>query len=202
MLFLTIVLTITIGNLFAIRQNNIKRFLAFSSISQVGFILLGISSGTTMGVTASVYFLIVYIFSNLGAFGVIALVAKQTEKENISDFKGFYKNNKTLSWIITIALFSLAGIPPTAGFFGKMFLVTAGASKGNYVLIIIAVLNMVVSLYYYLRVVKAIFVDENESPIEKIESNLYSKIALYICMAGIIFTGFASVLYDYINSLM
>lgn len=202
MLFLTIVLTITIGNLFAIRQNNIKRFLAFSSISQVGFILLGISSGNTMGVTASVYFLIVYIFSNLGAFGVIALVAAQTEKENISDFKGFYKNNKTLSWIITIALFSLAGIPPTAGFFGKMFLVTAGASKGNYVLIIIAVLNMVVSLYYYLRVVKAIFVDENELPIEKIESNLYSKIALYICMAGIIFTGFASVLYDYINSLM
>lgn len=202
MLFLTIVLTITIGNLFAIRQNNIKRFLAFSSISQVGFILLGISSGTTMGVTASVYFLIVYIFSNLCAFGVIALVAAQTEKENISDFKGFYKNNKTLSWIITIALFSLAGIPPTAGFFGKMFLVTAGASKGNYVLIIIAVLNMVVSLYYYLRVVKAIFVDENESPIEKIESNLYSKIALYICMAGIIFTGFASVLFDYINSLM
>ena len=161
MLFLTIVLTITIGNLFAIRQNNIKRFLAFSSISQVGFILLGISSGTQMGVTASIYFLIVYVFSNLGAFGVIALVSAQTEKENISDYKAFYKNNKTLSWIITIALFSLAGIPPTAGFFGKMFLVTAGASKGNYVLIIIAVLNMVVSLYYYLRVVKAIFVDEN-----------------------------------------
>ncbi|MEI6594243.1 MAG: NADH-quinone oxidoreductase subunit N [Bacteroidota bacterium] len=202
MLFLTIVLTITIGNLFAIRQNNIKRFLAFSSISQVGFILLGISSGTHMGVTASIYFLIVYVFSNLGAFGVIALVSAQTEKENISDYKAFYKNNKTLSWIITIALFSLAGIPPTAGFFGKMFLVTAGASKGNYVLIIIAVLNMVVSLYYYLRVVKAIFVDENNEPIEKVEGNIFTKAALIICMAGIILTGFASVLYDYINSLM
>lgn len=202
MLFLTIVLTITIGNLFAIRQNNIKRFLAFSSISQVGFILLGISSGTQMGVTASIYFLIVYVFSNLGAFGVIALVSAQTEKENISDYKAFYKNNKTLSWIITIALFSLAGIPPTAGFFGKMFLVTAGASKGNYVLIIIAVLNMVVSLYYYLRVVKAIFVDENNEPIEKVEGNIFTKAALIICMAGIILTGFASVLYDYINSLM
>ena len=202
MLFLTIVLTITIGNLFAIRQNNIKRFLAFSSISQVGFILLGISSGTHMGITASIYFLIVYIFSNLGAFGVIALVSSQTGKENISDYKAFYKNNKTLSWVITIALFSLAGIPPTAGFFGKMFLVTAGASKGNYVLIIIAVLNMVVSLYYYLRVVKAIFVDENNEPIEKVEGSIFSKTAMIICMVGIILTGFASVLYDYINSLM
>lgn len=202
MLFISIVLTITIGNLFAIRQNNIKRFLAFSSISQVGFILLGISSGSNMGVTASIYFLIVYVFSNLGAFGVIALVAAQTEKENISDYKAFYKNNKKLSWIITIALFSLAGIPPTAGFFGKMFLVTAGASKGNYTLIIIAVLNMVVSLYYYLRVVKAIFVDENKEPMETIGGSVFSKAALLICMAGIILTGFASILYDYINSLM
>ncbi|MEO8149207.1 MAG: NADH-quinone oxidoreductase subunit N [Bacteroidia bacterium] len=202
MLFLTIVLTITIGNLFAIRQNNIKRFLAFSSISQVGFILLGISSGNNMGITASIYFLIVYVFSNLGAFGVITLVSAQTDKENISDYKAFYKNNKTLSWVITISLFSLAGIPPTAGFFGKMFLVTAGASKGNYVLIIIAVLNMVVSLYYYLRVVKAIFVEENNEPIAKIEGSIFSKVALMICMAGIILTGFASMLYDYINSLL
>lgn len=200
-LFLTIVLTITIGNLFAIRQENIKRFLAFSSISQVGFILLGISSGNSMGVTASIYFLIVYLFSNLAAFGVIGLVSAIADKENISDYKGFYKTNKTLSWIITIALFSLAGIPPTAGFFGKMFLVTAGASKGNNLLIIIAVMNMVVSLYYYLRVVKAIFVDENETPIARIESSIYSKAALLICMAGIILTGFASAVYDYINSL-
>ena len=202
MLFLTIVLTITIGNLFAIRQDNIKRFLAFSSISQVGFILLGISSGNSLGITASIYFLIVYLFSNLAAFGVIALVSAQAEKENISDYKGFYKTNKTLSWIITIALFSLAGIPPTAGFFGKMFLVTAGASKGNNVIIIIAVMNMVVSLYYYLRVVKAIFVDENKTPITKIESSIYTKAALLICMAGIILTGFASAVYDYINSLI
>lgn len=202
MLSLTIVLTITIGNLFAIRQNNIKRFLAFSSISQVGFILLGISSGTNMGITASIYFLIVYLFSNLGAFGVIALVSAHAEKENISDYKAFYKNNKTLSWIITISLFSLAGIPPTAGFFGKMFLVTAGASKGNYILVIIAALNMVVSLYYYLRVVKAIFVDENSEPIKKIEGGIFTKAALIICMGGIILTGFASILYDYINSLM
>lgn len=202
LLSLTIILTITIGNLFAIRQNNIKRFLAFSSISQVGFILLGVSANSVSGNTSAIYFLIVYIFSNLGAFGVISLVSNQTGKENISDFKGFYKTNKTLGWVMALSLFSLAGVPPTAGFFGKMFLVTAGASKGNYILVTIAALNMVISLYYYLRIVKTMFVDENLHPIEKINGSLSIKFALLLCMIGIIVTGFASVLYDYINLLM
>jgi len=201
LLFLTIILTITVGNLFAIRQNNIKRFLAFSSITQVGYILLGLSAGNQMGTTATIYFLMVYIFSNLGAFGVIGLVSAHAKKENISDYKGFYKTNPMLSWIITISLFSLAGIPPTAGFFGKMFLVTAGASHGNYILVIIAALNMIVSLYYYLRVVKAIFIDPNEAPIEKVEGSFSAKLALIICMVGVIATGFASCIYEYINGL-
>ncbi len=202
MLCLTIALTITIGNLFAIRQSNIKRFLAFSSISQVGFILLGISSGNSTGTVASIYFLIVYIFSNLGAFGIIAWVADETGKESINDYKGFYKTNPVAGWIMAISLFSLAGIPPTAGFFGKMFLVTAGAAKGNYFIVIIAVLNMVVSLYYYLRIVKAIFVDENKEPVARLTGSTNLKITLVICMAGVILTGFASMLYDYINSLV
>src|ERR1035437_9286613 len=177
MLYLTILLTITIGNLFAIRQDNIKRFLAFSSIAQVGYILLGISSGTALGASAAIFFLIVYTFSNLGAFGVISLVSAKTGKENISDYKGFYTNNKFASWVMAISLFSLGGIPPTAGFFGKMFLVTAGAAKGNYWLISIAVMNMVVSLFYYLKVVKAIFIDENETPIVKLNGSLSMRIA-------------------------
>ena len=200
-LILTIVFTISVGNLFAIRQNNIKRFLAFSSITQVGYILLGLSSGTDMGTTSTIYFLIVYVFSNLGAFGVIALVSSQTGKENIDDYRGFYKTNPVLSWVITISLFSLAGIPPTAGFFGKMFLVTAGASTGNYMLIVFAALNMVVSLYYYLKVVKNIFIDPNDSPIEKINGSFTAKLGWIICMIGVVATGFASWIYDYINSL-
>ena len=199
-LVLTIVFTISIGNLFAIRQNNFKRFLAFSSITQVGYILLGVSSGNEMGITSSIYFLIVYIFSNLGAFGVIALVASQTGKENIDDYKGFYKTNPVLSWAIAISMFSLAGIPPTAGFFGKMFLVTAGASKGNYVLIGFAALNLVISLYYYLRVVKTIFVDSTENPIPKLNGSFSLKLSLLLCFIGIIITGFASGLYQYINN--
>ena len=113
----------------------------------------------------------IYIFSNLGAFGVISLVSAVTGKENMDDYKGFYKTNPLLSWVLTISLFSLAGIPPTAGFFGKFFLIMAGAGKGNYLLITIAALNMVISLYYYLKVVKTMFMDANEHPIEKIKAH-------------------------------
>jgi NADH-quinone oxidoreductase subunit N len=193
--------TILIGNLFALRQDNFKRFLAFSSIAQVGFILVGISASSQVGSTSLIYFILIYIFSNLAAFGVVAAVSALTSKENISDFKGFYKTNPMLSWVLTIALFSLAGVPPTAGFFGKLFLMMAGAAKGNYGIIIFAALNMVISFYYYLRIVKAIFMDENENPIQKLTIPTISKLAMYICVAGIIVTGLASVLYDYIYSI-
>jgi NADH-quinone oxidoreductase subunit N len=200
-LFILSLLTIFIGNLFAIRQDNFKRFLAFSSIAQVGFILIGISASSQAGTASVVYFILVYVFSNLAAFGVVSLVSAVAGKEKISDFKAFYTTNPLLSWILTIALFSLAGVPPTAGFFGKFFLLIAGASKGNYVLIGLAALNMVISFYYYLRIVKAIFMDPNEQPIEKVSIPLFPKIALYICVAGIILTGLASVVYDHIFSL-
>jgi len=201
MLYLTILLSITIGNLFAIRQDNIKRFLAFSSISQIGYILLGISSGTVLGASSAIFFLVVYTFSNLGAFGVVSLVSAKTGKENISDYKGFYANNKFASWVMAICLFSLGGIPPTAGFFGKMFLVTAGAAKGNYVLVTVAVMNMVISLFYYLRVVKAIFIDENDAPMPKLTGSMSLRLSLLICIIGAVTAGFASGLFEYINTI-
>lgn len=194
-------LTIIVGNLFALRQNNFKRFLAFSSIAQVGFILIGISGSSQAGTASVTYFILIYVFSNLAAFGVVSLVSALTGKENISDFKAFYTTNPLLSWILTIALFSLAGVPPTAGFFGKFFLLIAGAAKGNYILIGVAALNMVISFYYYLRVVKAIFMDDNAEPIAKIKIPAMSKLALYICVAGIVLTGLVSYVYDYIYSL-
>jgi NADH-quinone oxidoreductase subunit N len=202
MLYLTILITITIGNLFAIRQDNIKRFLAFSSIAQVGYILLGISSGTPLGASSAVFFLVVYTFSNLGAFGVVSLVSAKTGKENISDYKGFYTNNKFASWVMAICLFSLGGIPPTAGFFGKMFLVTSGAYKGDYLLISLAVMNMVVSLFYYLKIVKAIFIDENEQPIEQLTGSRSLRLALAICITGAITVGFANGFFEHITAIM
>ncbi len=201
MLVLLAIITIIIGNLFAIRQNNLKRFLAFSSIAQVGFILIGISGSSQAGTASVVYFILVYVFSNLAAFGVISVVSAVTGKERIDEYKGFYKTNPLLSWVLTIALFSLAGVPPTAGFFGKFFLLMAGAGKGNYWLIAIAALNMIISFYYYLRIVKAIFMDENSQPIPRVSIPFISKVALLICIVGIIFSGVISSLYEYIYSL-
>jgi NADH-quinone oxidoreductase subunit N len=201
MLLILAVATMVIGNLFAMRQQNIKRFLAFSSIAQVGFILVGMSSNNPAGTASVVYFVLIYIFSNLAAFGVAAVISEKTGKENIDDYKGFYKTNPFLSWVLALALFSLAGIPPTAGFFGKLFLIGAGASKGAYWFITIAALNMIVSLYYYLRVVRAIFMDKSEQPIETIKTNPSVKFGLIICGVGIVLTGLLSWIYGYIQSL-
>ncbi|MBC6491253.1 NADH-quinone oxidoreductase subunit N [Flavihumibacter stibioxidans] len=201
MLFLLSVVTIIIGNLFAIRQDNFKRFLAFSSIAQVGFILVGITGSSQAGSSSVVYFVLIYIFSNLAAFGVVSFVSATTGRERISDYRGFHKTNPVLAWVLAIGLFSLAGVPPTAGFFGKFFLLLAGAGKGNYVLVTIAALNMIISLYYYLRIVKAIFMDANEQPIEPLTVPAFPKLALYICIAGIVFTGFVTYVHEYIQSL-
>jgi NADH-quinone oxidoreductase subunit N len=201
LIFLTAVLTIGIGNLFALRQENIKRFLAFSSIAQVGFILIGISGGSQEGSASVVYFLLIYLFSNLGAFSVVNIVSALSGKEKIDDYKGMYKTNPGLSWILTISLFSLAGVPPTAGFFGKLFLLTSGAGAGNYLLIGYAAINMVISMYYYLRIVKAIFMDENEQPVPSISAGFIPGIAMIICLAGILITGFSGSLYSYIHQL-
>ena len=200
-IYVTAILTMTLGNLFAIRQNNLKRFLAFSSISQAGYILLGVIGGNQLGMTSVVYYILVYIFSNLGAFGVVSAISNATGKENINDYNGLYKTNPGLSLIMTLALFSLAGIPPVAGFFGKFFLFTAAAEKGFYLLVIIAVLNTIISLYYYLLVVKAMFINNSESPIEKFRSEFTVRLGLGICVAGIFITGFASILFDIIRGM-
>ncbi len=201
MVMLLSITTMIVGNLFALRQQNIKRLLAFSSIAQVGFILVGLSSNSIQGTTSVVYFVLIYVFSNLAAFGVAGAVSGQTGKERIDDFKGLYHNNPFISWILALALFSLAGIPPTAGFFGKLFLITAGASKGNYFFIVVAALNLIVSLYYYLRVIRAVFMDTNEQPIEKIYVNPSVKLGMIICGAGIVLVGLLSWIYDYITAL-
>lgn len=200
-IYVTAVLTMTIGNLFAIRQQNLKRFLAFSSISQAGYLLLGFIGGNQLGMASVIYYVLVYIFSNLGAFGVVAAISNATGKENIDDYNGLYLTNPGLSLVMTLALFSLAGIPPVAGFFGKFFLFTAAAEKGFYWLVLIAVLNTIISLYYYLLIVKAMFINKSESPIEKFRSDIPTRFALAVCIAGIVITGFASVIFEAIRNL-
>jgi NADH-quinone oxidoreductase subunit N len=200
-LYIIIILTITLGNLFAMRQQNLKRFLAFSSISQAGFILLGIIGQSQLGMTTVIYFVLVYIFSNLAAFGVVGIISNRTGKENIDDYDGLYRTNPKLSLIMMLALFSLAGIPPLAGFFGKFFLFTAAAKQGYYILVLIAVVNTIISLYYYLLVIKAMFLNSSDQPIKKFSSDGYTRLGLLLCSAGIIVVGFTSIIYEMIFNL-
>lgn len=201
LVYVIAVLTMTIGNLFAIRQQNLKRFLAFSSIAQAGFILLGIIDGGTLGMTSIIYFVLIYIFTNLAAFGVVTIIAQVSGKENMDDYNGLYHTNPKLSLTMMLALFSLAGIPPVAGFFGKFFLFTAAAHQGYYMLVFIAVLNATISLYYYLLIVKAMFINKNEQPIAYFISDSASRVGLLICVIGIFVIGFASPVYEYINRI-
>ena len=200
-IYISAVLTMTIGNLFAIRQQNLKRFLAFSSISQAGYILLGLIGGNQLGMASVIYYVLVYIFSNLAVFGVVAAISNARGKENIDEYDGLYQSNPGLSLIMLLGLFSLAGIPPFAGFFGKFFLFTAAAEKGFYLLVTIALLNTIISLYYYLLVVKAMFINKSDNPIEKFRSDFPTRLALGICVAGIVITGFASIIFEVIKNI-
>ncbi len=200
--YMVIIATMAIGNLFALRQKNMKRFLAFSSIAQAGFILLGFMSVDTLGVTTIIYFVAIYIFSNLGAFGVVQSISNATGRESMDDYKGLYRTNPKLSLIMMLALFSLAGIPPLAGFFGKFFLYAAAASKGYYFLVFIGVVMATISLYYYLLVVKKMFLAKNdETSIPYFESRPLMKIGLIIASIGILVVGLYSPLYDYIYNI-
>lgn len=201
-LYFLAVVTMIVGNLFALRQKNLKRFLAFSSITQVGFLMLGFMNTNEMGMSTIVYFMLVYALSNLAVFGVLSVVVNATGKERMDDLNGFYATNPGLSLIMLVSLFSLAGIPPVAGFFGKFFLFTAAASDGQYILVLIAVLNATLSLYYYLLVVKAMFINRNDSPIATLKTTVYEKVAFGLCVGGVLIVGFTSSVYDYIYSVM
>ena len=200
-IYVIAIATMFIGNLFALRQQNMKRFLAFSSIAQAGFILLGLITGTQLGTATVVYFVMIYIFSNLAAFGVVQAISLQTGKENMDDYEGLYRTNPNLSLVMMLALFSLAGIPPVAGFFGKFFLFTAAASKGYYLLVFLAVVNVTISLYYYLLVIRAMFLRKSENAIPYFKNKLYMRLGLIITVIGILVIGIYSPLYDYIYEL-
>ena len=204
MLYALIILTITVGNLFAIRQRNMKRFLAFSSISQAGYIMLGVIAYNAMGMAAMMYYILVYIFSNLAAFGVIGAIEHASGKVSMDDYRGLYKTNPRLSVAMMLAMFSLAGIPPFAGFFSKFFIFTGAINQGSvaiYVLVLIALINTIVSLYYYLLVVKAMFISEDECVIANFRSTFSERLGLWITVAGILLLGIVSFFYSSLLNL-
>ena len=198
MLYAIIVLTITVGNLFAVRQRNLKRFLAFSSISQAGYIMLGIIGVNALGMASMMYYVLVYIFSNLAAFGVIAVIERQSGKVTMDDYNGLFRTNPWLAFTMMLAMFSLGGIPPFAGFFSKFFVFAGALTHADvaiYVLVLIALINTIISLYYYLLVVKAMFIRQDDCVIPAIKSHWSEKTGLIISALGIVMIGLISWIY-------
>jgi len=210
MLFVVVVLSITIANLFAIRQSDLKRFMAFSSISQAGYIVLAIVGNNTMSVTALSFYVLIYIVANMSVFTVISAVEEHNNGTvEINSYNGLYNTNPRLAFLLTLALFSLGGIPPFAGMFSKFFVfmaavkgmsIDSGIGALSYAVVFIALVNTVISLYYYLLIVKAMFIKHNDAPLPTFRSNVSTRLALAICTAGIILFGFCSVVYGWIDA--
>lgn len=199
-LYWVIIASITLANLFALRQENIKRLMAFSSISQAGYIMLGVIAGTAQGMTALIYYVLIYLFANLSVFTVITIVALRSHKFTIDDYNGLYATNPKIAFLLTLALFSLAGIPPFAGFFSKFFIFAAAFEGGWHMLVFIALVNTVLSLYYYLRVVKAMYICKSDEPIATFRSDNYTRAALIVCTLGIVVLSIASAVYETIGN--
>ena len=200
LLYIVIVLSITVANLFAIRQSELKRFMAFSSISQAGYIMLAVVGNSQMGVAALTYYVLVYVAANMAVFTVINVVERQSGRTDMAAYNGFYQTNPKLSFLMTLALFSLAGIPPFAGMFSKFFVFMAAAEQGSaaaYFVVFIALVNTVVSLYYYLLIVKAMYITKTDSPMSTFKSDECTKIALGICTAGVALFGVCSCIYEW-----
>lgn len=207
LLGIIIVLTITVGNLFAILQKDLKRFMAYSSISQAGYIMLAVMAGSGQGMASLVYYVIIYIVANLAVFGVINTVEQHSGgKVERDDYNGLYKTNPRLTFVMTLALFSLAGIPPFAGFFSKFFVFASAfhtgyalEQTGYWVVVFLALVNTIISLYYYLLVVKAMYITPNDNPIPTFKSGVMERAGLTICLAGVVFIGLLSCVYQYLT---
>ena len=202
-----IVLSITIANLMAIRQTELKRFMAFSSISQAGYIMLAVIGANYAATMSSLmFYVLVYIVANMSVFTIISVVEQNNGgRTEMSAYDGFYGTNPKLAFLMTLALFSLGGIPPFAGMFSKffVFLSSVDGQNGNwlpYVIMFIALVNTVVSLYYYLLIVKAMFINKTENPLPTFKSDCNTRLALAICTAGILLFGVASCIYEAIQS--
>ena len=198
-LYWVIIASITIANLFALRQQNLKRLMAFSSISQAGYIMLGVISGSAQGMTSLVYYVLIYMFANLAVFTVITIVALRAGKCTLEDYNGLYITNPKLAFLMTLALFSLAGIPPFAGFFSKFFIFAAAFEGGFHLLVFITLINTIISLYYYLKIVKAMYINKSDEPIAAFRSDNYTRASLAICTLGIVVLSIASVVYQSID---
>lgn len=202
LMYIVIVLTITIANLFALRQKELKRFMAFSSISQAGYIMLAAIGDNAMGLTSLMYYVLIYVAANMAVFTIINVVETRGKgNTDMSCYDGFYQTNPKLSFLLTLALFSLAGIPPFAGMFCKFFVFMAAAQHGSniaYAVVFIALVNTVPSLYYYLKIVKCMYINKTDAPLPTFKSDCATRTALALCTAGVLLFGVCSCVYGWL----
>ena len=205
-MMILVVLSITIANLMAIRQTELKRFMAFSSISQAGYIMLvAIGGNYVMSITALMYYVLIYIAANMAVFTIIASVENANGgRTDMEAYNGMYKNNPKMAFLMTLALFSLGGIPPFAGMFSKFFVFLA-AVDGRYTflpycIVFIALVNTVVSLYYYLLIVKAMYINNDGEALPTFKMDCNTKLTLAVCTAGVLLFGVASCIYDALHA--
>lgn len=210
LLYIVIVLSITVANLFAIRQTNLKRFMAFSSISQAGYIVLAIVGNSALSVTALSFYVLIYVVANMAVFTIISAVEEHNNGTVMMDsYNGFYQTNPKLAFLMTLALFSLGGIPPFAGMFSKFFIFMAAVQDADlstsvgawaYIVLFIALINTVISLYYYLLIVKAMYIKKSDNPLPTFKSHTNTKLALAVCTAGVVLFGVCYMVFDWIHA--
>ena len=183
------VLSMTIGNLIAVWQTNLKRLLAYSSIAHAGYLLLGVVVLSNEGYAAVLIYLVVYLFMNLGAFFAVMIVANKTGSEHIDDYKGLGYRSPLLGVCFTILLLSLTGIPPTAGFVGKLYLFSALLNAKWFWLAVVAALNSVISLYYYVRILRNMFLTQPEAGAAPIHFSMAQIVVLLMFVIPTLFLG-------------
>lgn len=164
------ILSMVLGNVVALAQTSMKRLLAYSSIGQAGFIMIGLVIGTNAGYSSMIFYLLAYLFMNLGAFSCVILFSLRTGTDQISEYSGLYQKDPLLTLALSICLLSLGGIPPLVGFFGKLYLFWAGWQAGAYGLVLLGLVTSVISIYYYIRVVKMMVVKEPQEMSEAVKN--------------------------------
>jgi len=182
------ILSMTYANIVAIAQRNIKRLLAYSGIAQIGNILIGLAAGTKMGNDAILFYLLAYLFANIGAFAVVIAVSHAIGSDEIEDYNGLNRRSPFLAFAMLVFLLSLAGVPPLAGFIGKLYIFIAAIKEGLYTLITVGLINVVISMYYYMIVVKKMYINEPTNPSPVIISGSL-KAVVYVGLAGTLVIG-------------
>jgi len=182
-------LTIIIGNLIALAQQDVKRLLAYSSIAQAGYILAGLVAANAYGLKGVLFYAMLYVFSNTGAFAVATAVEVDTGSTDLASFAGLSKRSPMLAAVMTVCMLSMAGIPPLAGFAGKFYLFSGAIQSGYLWLAFIGLLMSMISVYYYLQVAKVMYIGEEIQPDKEMEVSGAARLAMWVCLLGTILIG-------------